>query len=649
MDILKAFKLNDAEYEINIQGTHDEPLFQANQIGKLLGIKKISNSLKDFEQDEKVAHLVGTLGGMQNMTFLTEVGLYRLLGRSIKPIANIFQKWMINTIKEIRINGMYKLQEEKEVDRKLMEYDYEVKTHNRFIQDYNEKNVIYVFVLQKIGDKFIIKIGSTQSIKERTAHISNSFNLNQILLIEVVESDNYVKFENYLRKNEFMKNYLHPIKMKNTKMSTETYLVDKGQLEEFLKIIHNKHKYQKNDVKFEELKLKIEIAKGISENIILKQKELDSEKENKLLEIKKIEFEMYKYNVIVNNDESCINENVDDRYEEELKNKREELKNEREKNKNEREEIKNKIEEIKNKREEIKYESEENKNEIEKILNGREKTLNEIENRCSEIEKLLNEREEIFKNENLKMKTEIYKSEEESDDDLESETDINIATCNYTMKKRNSGKRSPKVYKYDVNDLTTPIHIYDGPMDVERALSNISPSSLKRSYENNTIYKDFRWFFVYINEVVPDTIPDTVISKQIQEVRMLAMIDIKKTKILEVFSTQKQAVEARNMKCNSFTRAIKQEGLSSGHYWKYFNDCSIEMKTEYLSHSKLPEKHIPSGGKAVEQIDPRTNEVIAKYYSNREIIKKFQMTAVSLKKASESGEIHNGYKWRIVV
>jgi hypothetical protein len=73
------------------------------------------------------------------------------------------------------------------------------------------------------------------------------------------------------------------------------------------------------------------------------------------------------------------------------------------------------------------------------------------------------------------------------------------------------------------------------------------------------------------------------------------------------------------------------------------------MQTEYLSHSKLPDKHIPSAGKAVEQIDPRTNEVIAKYYSNREIIKKFQMSAGSLKKASASGEIKNGYKWRIVV
>ena len=41
MDILKAFKINTDEFHVNIQGTHEEPLFQANQIAKILDIKKI--------------------------------------------------------------------------------------------------------------------------------------------------------------------------------------------------------------------------------------------------------------------------------------------------------------------------------------------------------------------------------------------------------------------------------------------------------------------------------------------------------------------------------------------------------------------------------------------------------------------------------
>ena len=77
--------------------------FQANQIGKILGIGNISESLKDFGEDERSLLFTETSFGIKETNFLTELGLYRLLGRSRKPIASTFQKWMIKTIKEIRI------------------------------------------------------------------------------------------------------------------------------------------------------------------------------------------------------------------------------------------------------------------------------------------------------------------------------------------------------------------------------------------------------------------------------------------------------------------------------------------------------------------------------------------------------------------
>lgn len=48
MDIIKLFVDNEENIEINIRGTINDPLFQANQIGKLLDIKKIRNTIKDF-------------------------------------------------------------------------------------------------------------------------------------------------------------------------------------------------------------------------------------------------------------------------------------------------------------------------------------------------------------------------------------------------------------------------------------------------------------------------------------------------------------------------------------------------------------------------------------------------------------------------
>lgn len=62
MDIMKAFSLLDTEYQINIQGTLEEPLFQANQIGKLLGIGNLPDNLRDFDNEEKGMCLTQTPG-----------------------------------------------------------------------------------------------------------------------------------------------------------------------------------------------------------------------------------------------------------------------------------------------------------------------------------------------------------------------------------------------------------------------------------------------------------------------------------------------------------------------------------------------------------------------------------------------------------
>jgi hypothetical protein len=64
MDIVRAFSDSGLSHgvNINIQGTLEEPLFQANQIGELLGISEIRSTIRDFDEDEKGVHTVPTLG-----------------------------------------------------------------------------------------------------------------------------------------------------------------------------------------------------------------------------------------------------------------------------------------------------------------------------------------------------------------------------------------------------------------------------------------------------------------------------------------------------------------------------------------------------------------------------------------------------------
>ena len=194
---------------------------------------------------------------------------------------------------------------------------------------------------------------------------------------------------------------------------------------------------------------------------------------------------------------------------------------------------------------------------------------------------------------------------------------------------------------------------YDSPSEVERCqeLSHleISPSPLRGAYKNNTIYKGFRWYFVKRDETPPDSIPQTVESKHKDvEIKYVAMIDITKTKIMDVYTNQKEAAKARLMKSNSFNRAIQNGTVSSGHYWCYFDNCTKEMQYEYLKHNKLPEKYTSPCGKKVQQICPRTKQLLKTYNSCRDVIKLFKMSVTSLKKYNDSGEIHNGYIWKII-
>ncbi len=553
INLLKTFKIveENIDYNINIKGTIEDPLFNAKELGSLLGFSNIRSVINDFDNDERVTMSSKTMGGIQKLTFLTEVGLYRLIGHSRKPVARTFQKWMVNVIKELRIKGFYALDEKNEVDKNLLVHHSDITSHKSFMTAFHAKNVVYLCKMKEIDDSnLIVKIGSTQNIKERMTNIAARYENVQPVLLHVVENNSHCKLETFFLNHPFISQFNHKILMKSGKDSTETFLINNDQLKEFINIMEdNKYKFNDSALELEKTRLKSEelVNKTIEERMKLE----DTKLEEKRLEIRRLELmvELKKFN----QDRSNINYTFD------------------------------------------------------------EESVSE----------------DIYPSENIIQ-----------EDDYQT-----------FIKKRNNGSKVPKVYQYNIDNLENPIEIYDSPAEVERTLTHleISPSPLRNAAKNNTIYKGFRWIYVNRNEKPPDSIPQTVDSKhKSPEIKFLAMIDIKKTKILEVFRNQKEAVEARNLKSRSFTRAINQYSISSGHYWKFFNDCPEEMQQEYLSRAKLPEPFINSSGKLVQQIHPKTGEVIETYNSNRDVIKKFQMSSLTLKKVSESGDIHHGFKWKII-
>ena len=180
MDIVKAFNTNDLHTEVIIKGTKTDPLFRASDIGIILEINNIRMSIVDFDESEKRAvSSTDSTGRMQDVTFLTEKGLYKVLFRSRKPIAQRFQNWVCEVIKEIRLNGLYELQ--KEVDQKQKELE-QTKNEMSAIETTKNKEMEEKLIKQKELDneKFLLK------------QFNNAGNMVYIIKVKTYENGSYV-------------------------------------------------------------------------------------------------------------------------------------------------------------------------------------------------------------------------------------------------------------------------------------------------------------------------------------------------------------------------------------------------------------------------------------------------------------------------
>ena len=85
-------------------GTFDEPLFLAKHVAEWIeyDVKNTYRLLNSVDEEEKVKGSIHTLGGTQEMWFLTEDGLYEVLMQSRKPIAKAFKKEVKGILKKLR-------------------------------------------------------------------------------------------------------------------------------------------------------------------------------------------------------------------------------------------------------------------------------------------------------------------------------------------------------------------------------------------------------------------------------------------------------------------------------------------------------------------------------------------------------------------
>jgi len=212
MDILRAFILDGTTYNVNIIWDNDRPLFRAADIAKVLDIKKVRNSLASFPERMKVIHSTSTRGGPQETIFLTEPGVYRLISKSRKPIAEPFTEWVCSEVlPSIRETGKYELQ--LEVDKRVEEalrgeaekirFMCDMVRHEALIDAFKgpEKYITYIGRIRFCPDGYtLIKVGSTKEIKTRATDIATDY--GAFVLLHVFECPMNEPFERFLQRHE---------------------------------------------------------------------------------------------------------------------------------------------------------------------------------------------------------------------------------------------------------------------------------------------------------------------------------------------------------------------------------------------------------------------------------------------------------------
>ena len=110
--VKKSFKFNSVKIRTAI--IDDEPWFVAKDVCDVLGIANPRNATARIPDKDKGVRQMDTLGGVQNISIISEAGLYRLVLRSDKPEAEPFIDWVTSKVlPALRKTGSYTCKDSK--------------------------------------------------------------------------------------------------------------------------------------------------------------------------------------------------------------------------------------------------------------------------------------------------------------------------------------------------------------------------------------------------------------------------------------------------------------------------------------------------------------------------------------------------------
>lgn len=100
--------LNFHDHQVRVVQVAGEPQWVAADIAAVLGLGRTHDMVRSLDDDERGAVTIRTPSGEQEMTVITESGLYSCILRSRKPEAKEFKRWVTREVlPSIRRHGGY--------------------------------------------------------------------------------------------------------------------------------------------------------------------------------------------------------------------------------------------------------------------------------------------------------------------------------------------------------------------------------------------------------------------------------------------------------------------------------------------------------------------------------------------------------------
>ena len=116
MEGIKIFERQEFG-QVRVVDVNCEPWFVAKDVCECLELGNPRTSVALLDDDEKGVHTMDTPGGAQEMSIISEAGLYSLILRSRKPEAKAFKRWVTHDIlPSIRKTGGYGMSLPKQQD-----------------------------------------------------------------------------------------------------------------------------------------------------------------------------------------------------------------------------------------------------------------------------------------------------------------------------------------------------------------------------------------------------------------------------------------------------------------------------------------------------------------------------------------------------